>query len=287
MLEANKYDSIIHNMNGQFSLAVRRRELRVDSRGYNKWEDLHSTVTFQPERTVLVLCDVWDHHWSRGAEERLELIVPQINATANAARNLGVLVVHAPSNTMDWYKDHPARIRIQETDPVEAPEELVVVDPPLPIDGSNSSDTNQDPKLEGTRTWTCQHPGVRIDPKIDIVSDDGNELYALYHKLGIKSILLAGVHANACMLDRSFAIKQMVRWQMPIYLLRDLTDCMYNPAQAPYVSHEVGLELIVRYIEQFWCPSATGAELRLVGRPANNQEKKASNKTPISSVKMI
>ena len=125
MLKATKYGSITNNMNGQFSLAVRRRELRADSRGYNKWKDLYSTVTFRPERTVLVLCDVWDHHWSRGAEERLEQIVPQINATANAARNLGVLVVHAPSNTMDWYKDHPARIRIQETDPVELPEELV------------------------------------------------------------------------------------------------------------------------------------------------------------------
>lgn len=264
MSKATKDDSITNNMNAQFSLAIRRRELRVDSRGYNKWKDLYSTVTFRPERTVLVLCDVWDHHWSRGAEERLELIVPQINATANAARKLGVLVVHAPSNTMDWYKDHPARVRILETDPVELPKELVVVDPPLPIDGSSSSDTNRDPQLEGTRTWTCQHPGVRIDPQLDIISDDGNELYALYHKLGIKRILLAGVHINACMLNRSFAIKQMVRWRIPIYLLRDLTDCMYNPAQAPYVSHEFGLELVIRYIEQFWCPSATGAELRLV-----------------------
>ena len=87
------------------------------------------------------------------------------------------------------------------------------------------------------------------------------ELLALYRQRGIDTVLIAGVHTNMCVLHRSFAIKQLVRWAIPVYLIRDLTDCMYNPARAPYVSHEAATELAVRYIEQFWCPSVTSEDL--------------------------
>ncbi|MBE0697009.1 MAG: hypothetical protein IH586_08800 [Anaerolineaceae bacterium] len=42
---------------------------------------------------------------------------------------------------------------------------------------------------------------------------------------------------------------------MPVALVRDLTDAMYNPAQAPYVSHDEGTRLVIEYIEKFWCPT--------------------------------
>ena len=64
-----------------------------------------------------------------------------------------------------------------------------------------------------------------------------------------------GVHTNMCILNRSFAIKQMVRWGVEIALIRDLTDAMYNPAFSPYVSHDEGTQLVISYIEKFWCPT--------------------------------
>ena len=36
---------------------------------------------------------------------------------------------------------------------------------------------------------------------------------------------------------------------------------MYDPARSPYVSHEDGVRLIVEYIEKFWCPTVTSAEV--------------------------
>ena len=39
------------------------------------------------------------------------------------------------------------------------------------------------------------------------------------------------MHTNMCILDRTFSIKQMVRWGVDIALVRDLTDAMYNPAR--------------------------------------------------------
>ncbi len=64
-----------------------------------------------------------------------------------------------------------------------------------------------------------------------------------------------GVYTNMCVLNRSFGIKQMVKWGVNIALVRDLTDAMYNPAMPPYVGHNEGTQLVVSYIEKFWCPT--------------------------------
>ncbi len=78
---------------------------------------------------------------------------------------------------------------------------------------------------------------------------------------GITQVLILGVHTNMCVLRRSFAIKQMVRWGVDIALVRDLTDTMYNPAMRPYVAHDEGTALVIGYIERFWCPTTTSADL--------------------------
>jgi hypothetical protein len=45
-------------------------------------------------------------------------------------------------------------------------------------------------------------------------------------------------------------------------LARDLTDCLYDPAKKPYVSHDRGTELIVEHIERHWCPSFLSSDIR-------------------------
>ena len=70
-----------------------------------------------------------------------------------------------------------------------------------------------------------------------------------------------GVHANMCILNRSFAIKQMTNWGIRCILVRDLTDAMYNPRKAPYVSHAAGTELVIQHIEKYWCPTVLSADL--------------------------
>jgi hypothetical protein len=70
-----------------------------------------------------------------------------------------------------------------------------------------------------------------------------------------------GVHANMCILNRSFAIKRMTEWGLRCVLVRDLTDAMYNPARKPFVSHAAGTELVIEHIEKYWCPSTRSADL--------------------------
>jgi hypothetical protein len=131
-------------------------------------------------------------------------------------------------------------------------------DPALPIDAAAGGCDTHDKFF---KAWSRQHAGIPIDPG-DFISDKGEEVYSLLKLRGIQALFVAGVHTNMCILHRSFAIKQMTRWGVRCVLLRDLTDAMYDPQAAPYVSHERGTELVIEHIERHWCPSALSTDLR-------------------------
>src|SRR3954467_199102 len=76
-----------------------------------------------------------------------------------------------------------------------------------------------------------------------------------------QTVLMMGVRANMCILNRSFGIRQLTKWGMHCILVRDLTDAMYNPASAPHVSHSAGTELVIEHIERFWSPSVLSGDL--------------------------
>jgi hypothetical protein len=170
----------------------------------------------------------------------------------------GIQIIHAPSETMEFYRDHPQRQRMLEMAKVQPPVSLELKDPPLPIDDSDGGcDTPGDTPH---KAWTRQHPSISIGSD-DAISDDGSEIYSLLRQKDIKNLLICGVHTNMCILGRSFAIRQMVNWGMRCILIRDLTDAMYDPNDPPFVSHEEGTELVIEHIEKYWCPTTTSVGL--------------------------
>lgn len=234
-----------------------RRRVEIFA-GTDEWVPVTVRRAIPPARAALIICDLWDDHWSRGAAERAAKLAPRIDTVAKRLRERGALIVHAPSDTMDFYADHPARVRTRDVPRVEPPAPLKLPDPPLPIDDSDGgSDTGE---TEWYRAWTRQSPDVEIADD-DVISDDGGEIYSVLRSFGIHRVLMLGVHTNMCILNRSFGIKNLVRWRMPTVLVRDLTDAMYNPAMPPYVSHDHGTELVVEHIEKHWCPTTTSADL--------------------------
>jgi nicotinamidase-related amidase len=209
-------------------------------------------------KTALILCDLWDKHWCRGATERVGQLVPKVAATVDALRKAGVLIIHAPSETMPFYEGHAERKAALALDRVAPPEPLSLTAPKLPIDdASGGCDTPGD---KFYKAWTRQHPGIPI-LEGDLITDNGEQVYSALKLRGIQHLLVAGVHTNMCILNRSFAIKQMTKWGVRCVLVRDLTDAMYDPKDAPRVSHEQGTQLVIEHIEQYWCPTTTSAEL--------------------------
>ena len=205
---------------------------------------------------------MWDRHWCRGAVERAAAMAPAFNAAIHAARSRGAVIVHAPSDTTGFYKDHPARLSILKIPKVSPPEPMPHEDPPLPIDDSDGGGDTGDPPLTKPYPWTRQMAALDIDSEKDFISESGIEIYSLFKSRGIQNMLMMGVHTNMCVLNRPFAIKAMVRWGFDVFLCRDLTDAMYNPAMRPYVSHEEGTALVIEYIEKFWCASILSRDLQ-------------------------
>ena len=249
-------------MTNLIELNVRMQTLERDTDGYVHWTVQESAIALHPEETALVLCDVWDHHWCRGAVERLDALLPRMNAVVKSMREKGVLIVHAPSDTMDFYADSPARLRMLTVPRVEPSEDLAHDTPRLPIDDADGGcDTDNNCAGVDEQVWTRQHPAIDIDPDRDVISDNGRELYSYYRHRNIKNVILMGVHTNMCILNRTFAIKQMVKWGVDIMLIRDLTDAMYNPERPPYVNHDEGTQLVIDFIEKHWCPTISSQDL--------------------------
>lgn len=232
---------------------------RVEAfKGSGDWQEAQIRYRLDPARTAMVLCDMWDRHWCSGANGRVAVLADKMQLVVEAARRSGVLIVHAPSDTMDFYKDYPQRQAILRIARSEAPTPKQIDAPPLPIDDSRGGcDTESD---QVHQAWTKQHAAIRIAGQ-DLISDNGAEIYSALKARGIDTVLVAGVHTNMCILNRSFAIKQMTKWGVKCILLRDLTDAMYSPKDRPYVSHEAGTELVIQHIEKYWCPTALSSDL--------------------------
>lgn len=227
--------------------------------GSGQWKEVVAPKDLAPAETALLLCDVWDKHWCQGANERLAKLLPRMAEVVKFLRSKGVLIIHAPSDTMKFYEGTPQRQRAQAAPPVKPPEPKKLPDPPLPIDASDQGCT-EDPPCRVYGAWKSEHPAIEI-AEPDAVTDKGGEVYSLLQQRGIKTLLIFGVHTNMCVLHRSFAIKQMTRWGVPCVLVRDLTDTMYNPKRPPHVPHDKGTELVVEFIEKHWCPTVLSDDL--------------------------
>jgi nicotinamidase-related amidase len=242
------------------SAVVRTREL-VGEDGARDWRIVDAPTDLVPTQTAVILCDVWDRHWCPTAQERLEAMVPAMNRLVAYLRQQGVLIVHSPSETMDYYADHPARQRVLDAGPVDSAAPARLDTPELPVQVGATHGCDAAVAAQTERVWTRQHPGIGIDAERDLISDDGSELAHVFRRSGISTVLIMGVHTNMCVLDRSFGIRALVGYGFRTVLIRDLTDAMYDPADPPYVSHDEGTRLLIEYIEKFLCDTALGAAL--------------------------
>lgn len=258
---------------GQFLLHQRTRTETPKASG--QWKEGTTDVTWNVAETAIIICDMWDDHFCKSAAERVAEMAPRMNSVLTAARNHGATIIHAPSGVTYLYADMPQRKRMQQAQKFKPETPLepwcnvdLTREPELPVDVSKQS--CDDPVVGAyVQKFTRQHPGLTISGW-DGVSDSGEEILNYFKQEGIKNVVLLGVHTNMCVLGRSFGIRQMVKQGFNVVLARDLTDCMYDPREKPYVSHTRGTELVIEHIEKYWCPSILGADLtRIVAGSAD------------------
>ncbi|MEX2567717.1 MAG: isochorismatase family protein [Cyclobacteriaceae bacterium] len=243
---------------------LRKRVSQPDQE--NQWEIKEFQEKWDLGKTAIIITDMWDRHWCESATQRVNELAPKMDKVVRQARDLGVMVIHSPSGTMDFYEGDPARINAKEAGFHKAPEGIQInewcyLDPEkeseLPIDDSDGGCDQPCPEgnpcVEAT-AWSRQTPDIKIEEN-DYITDQGQEAFNIMMDNGIENVIVMGVHLNMCVLGRPFAIRQMANMDMNVVLMRDMTDTMYNPEMPPYVSHFEGTDLVIEHVEKYWAPT--------------------------------
>ena len=228
-------------------------------KGNNEWHSVQLERSVPVVQTAILLCDLWDKHWCKSATRRFDQIAIRTNDVVAISRQKGAQIIHAPSGTMDVYQGFEQRQMMQKLKHVKMPIPQDLPDPPQPIDASDGG-CDDEPQCRTYSAWKRQHPAIEIGRE-DGISNNGQEVYNLLQSKGIKILLIIGVATNMCILGRAFAVKPMTCLGIDCVLVRDLTDAMYNPRMAPYVSHQAGTKLAIQYIEKYWCPTVLSLDL--------------------------
>lgn len=221
------------------------------------WVEAQFDVQIVNARTAIIITDMWDKHWCPSETERVKLLAQRMKPLLDKARGSGMLIIHAPSSTMNFYANAPGRLLATKAPHVQPPPELNIPDVPLPID---DSDGGCDTPAKQYDAWSREISTLSIKPG-DVISDSGEEVYNVLKQHDIETVLYVGVASDMCVLDRSFGIKQMSKWGVRCILIRDMTDAMYDSKMRPYVSHEKANELVIQYIEQHWAPTVTSTQV--------------------------
>jgi nicotinamidase-related amidase len=230
----------------------------------DNWQAVSEPAVLDLDATAVVLIDVWDRHWCVSATRGVAALVPGLNRFLEAARKLGLPVIFAPSDVVDFYREYPQRRAALAVPPAAQPE-LRPFDPPLPPWGTTGGcECGPERPCTMRMVWTRQHPDLFIAPQDLIVNcNDNRELWAVCQARRLTHLVYAGVHANMCVsYTRSSSIRQMIRLGLECILARDLTAAVtgngYDPDRElpdPALTPAEGTRRVVQHLERYFCPT--------------------------------
>src|SRR5688500_11738410 len=94
-------------------LKLNARRQTESEKGSGKSQKEEKALEWEGKKTALIICDMWNEHWCKGATERVGEMAPRMNEVVKAARAKGVSIIHAPSDTMKFYEGTVQRKRAQ------------------------------------------------------------------------------------------------------------------------------------------------------------------------------
>src|SRR5574339_608699 len=95
------------------SAAESTLQLNLHSRAKADGTITERKVAWDPKKTALIICDMWDDHWCKSASRRVDEMAGPLNEVVKAARARGVFIIHAPSTCTGFYDGTPQRKRAQ------------------------------------------------------------------------------------------------------------------------------------------------------------------------------
>src|SRR5262249_9681113 len=96
------------------TLLLRARSRIEQPKGSGRIAPSERQLKWEAAQTAIIICDMWDTHTCNMSAQRVSLMAPRMNQVVSAARSLGVMIIHAPSDTMKFYEGTPQRRRMQQ-----------------------------------------------------------------------------------------------------------------------------------------------------------------------------
>jgi hypothetical protein len=126
-------------------------------------------------------------------------MAPRMNQVVDGARSLGVMIIHAPSDTMKFYEGRPERQRMQRAPLVPSLIPVRATEPDqdelrkMPVGAACDDPIMKKwtgpapPTTRGNYPWEREHPAIDI-AGYDGISDSGQEIYNFCKEEGIINI---------------------------------------------------------------------------------------------------
>jgi nicotinamidase-related amidase len=242
------------------------------------------SLALDPAKTAVVVIDMWDRHWCQTYTARVAHLVPRMNRTLQAARQLGLQVVFAPSDVVAFYQDAPQRKAMQAVRPHPEPP-TVAFDPPAPPGPTDCCECGpaQPCKAAAGKRWTRQHPDLEITER-DLIGDcnNGRELLNLCQERGLDTLLYMGVASNMCVQYRSMGLRNMKRHGLRTIVVADLVEAITsNGLNAPgqkdlNFTPAGGTARVQGHLEQYVAPTIESRQLLT----AAGQDTSANDRRP-------
>jgi hypothetical protein len=258
-------------------LHTRRQEETAPASG--QWTVIEETNQWDPQETAIIVCDMWNSHPWAYLADNVGMMAVRMNQVLKDARSKGLTIVYCPSGVQSYYSGTPGKVMMQS-----AP---YTAYPPGIDDGWNSPqawELNEYSHIEiGTSETPTNGPAItKQNPALEIfdgdgITESGQECYNLFMDRGIRNVMVMGVHANWCVMGRSFGVRQWhyIKDAVPgenwnVVVVRDLVDTGVGVGDTVTVHgvpgyitcHDRATDMIVAHMEKFWCPSIASDDLR-------------------------
>ncbi len=219
--------------------------------------------SLDPRRTGVVVVDPWNFHWCKTATMRVDALIPRINGSLQACRELGMTVMLCPSDVVDNYVGWPQR-EIVLAMPLRPEPALHALDCPSPPDGGGCACGHD--RCVVNYGWDGMHPDLIIGAD-DLIPDTLQEVWTICQDRQLTHLIYVGVHTQVCLLGKPMGLRNLKSAGMQCILARDLTDAHpgYDPARG--FTPDAHTAEVVAHFERYLAPTIMMSdELEKIGK---------------------
>lgn len=209
-----------------------------------------------PKKIGIVIIDMWNFHWCKTSAARVAAMVPRMNQSLEAARELGMQVFFCPTDVTNNYVGYPQREKAIAAPYSPLPPSLNIE---CPHPGAGGCMCGADNCISNGG-WTGLSEALVIKES-DLLSSGPQELYNICIEKGITELWYMGVHTNNCVLGKPEGMRNMMNYGFKCVLIRDLQDpeTFYDPAIGR--TPDGNNAMVVKHFEKFLAPSINIGEM--------------------------